>query len=355
MGSLRTNVAFTAASIAAVLVSGAVLMGYLSSAPSAFTLRLGFFPNVTHAQALYGITTGAYQKELQKEFGIDFTIQARAFNAGSTAIQALLSNQVDLVFVGPSPTLNGLAVAGPDVLRVIAGAASGGALFVVQPYLSLTTDADFGGKKFASPQAGNTQDIALKHFLLERGHQTIDRGGDVDVINAANPDILSLFQLGQVDGAWVPEPWATRLVREANAKVFVDERTLWPDGRFVTTHVVTTKRYLDGHSGILSAFLGAYVNVTLQLRLGNVSDLTIVNNAITNLTGTHLSEETITGAFMNLNITYDPIGPSLAMYLAWAQDLGFIPRGITANSLYDDLSLLNEVLEGMGLPLVTGL
>lgn len=354
MGHLRTNIAFSAASVAAVLLSIAVLFGYLSTAPSANTLRVGFFPNVTHAQALFGIATGVYQQA----FGSEFAIQTIAFNAGPAAISALLANQVDLAFVGPSPTLNALAVAGPDVLRVIAGAASGGASFVIQPSLDLTTNASFGGKKFATPQLGNTQDIALKHYLLGKGHQTRDKGGDVDVINAANSDILSLFQLGQVDGAWVPEPWATRLVLEAHAKVFLDERTLWPNRQFVTTQLVVTKRYLDGHRDILTRFLGAYVNVTIELQQATGSelrdDLRILNGEITNLTTSHLSNETIATAFTHLKVTYDPIGSSLAAYLTWAQDLGFIPQGIGATSLYD-LTLLNAILAGRGLPPVTGL
>ena len=351
VGHLRTNLAFSAASIAAVLISSAVLFGYLSTAPSANTLRLGFFPNITHAQALFGIATGTFQRA----FGSDFAIQTMVFNAGPTAIQALLTNNVDLIFVGPSPTLSGLAVAGPDVLRVIAGAASGGASFVIQPYLDLSTNASFGGKKFATPQFGNTQDIALKHYLLTRGHKTLDQlGGDVDVINAANPIILSLFKLRQVDGAWVPEPWATRLVLEANGRVLLDERTLWPSGNFVTTHLVTTKRYLEAHRNILTKFLSSYVNVTLQLQRADASNLTVVNREITNLTGSQLSDETITRAFSNLSVTYDPIGPSLATYLTWAQDLGFIKLGITAASLYD-LTLLNAILTARGLPPVVGL
>jgi len=347
---LQTNVAFAAVVIVSLLVSVAVLLGYLSTAPSASTIRLGYFPNVTHAQALFGVSTGLYQRA----FGVEFSIQARAFNAGPTAIEALLSNSVDLVFVGPSPTLNGLAVTGPDVLRIIAGGASGGALFVVQPNLNLTTDAAFSGRKFATPQAGNTQDIALKHYLTTRGHSTLDRGGDVDVINAPNPDILSLFQLRQIDGAWVPEPWATRLVREANGKVFLDERTLWPNGRFVATHLVTTKRYLDGHRDLIAKFLDAQVNVTLRLQQANASDLLAINKAIEKVTGNRLPDATIAAAFLNLNVTYDPIRTSLATYLTWAQELGFIPAGVSASPLYD-LTVLNEILARRGLPPVTGL
>src|SRR5437879_6551484 len=147
---------------AAVLVSIAILGAYLASAPSESVLRLGYLPNVTHAQALYGVSTGAYQAAL----GTPFAVDARAFNAGGTAMSALLSNRADLVFVGPSPTLNSLAIVGPDVIRIIAGGASGGALFVIQSTLNLTTSADYSGKKFATPQLGNQKDLALKSFLL---------------------------------------------------------------------------------------------------------------------------------------------------------------------------------------------
>jgi NitT/TauT family transport system substrate-binding protein len=352
VGHLRTNLAFTAVAIASVLLSGAVLFGYLSTAPAAPSLRLGFFPNVTHAQALYGIATGVYHRALQQASGIDFSIQPQAFNAGPAAIQALLSNHVDIVFVGPSPTLNGLSVA-PDILRVIAGASSGGALFVAQPSLTLMTDADFSGRKFATPQWGNTQDIALKHYLQTRGHKTLDEGGDVDVINAANAEILTLFKLGQIDGAWVPEPWATRLIQEANAKVVLDERTLWPGRQFVTTQVVTTKRYLERHPDIITSFLRTFVNLTLQLQRPSASDLGVINDEIYNVTTSRLKPETMSAAFGNFNVTYDPIAASLGTYLAWAQDLGFLSRDVQPGSLYD-LNLLNQVLAERGLPPVSG-
>ena len=354
MGNLRSGAIFTAIAIAALVVSAAVLFGYLSSAPSASTLRLGFFPNVTHAQALYGVSTGLYQRSLQQALGAEFAIQPQVFNAGPAAIQALLSNHVDLIFVGPSPTLNGLSVA-PGILRVIAGASSGGAVFVAQPGLDLSTNASYSGKRFATPQWGNTQDLALKYYLLNRtGHRTLDQGGDVDVVNAANPQIFTLFKLGQIDGAWVPEPWATRLIREANAKVVLDERSLWPRGQFVTTQLVTTARYLNDHRDILTAFLRAYVNVTLELQNATVSDLAIINDAIYNATNSRLDAGTIGAAFLNFNVTYDPIAPSLATYLKWAQDLDFLPRDLRTDALYD-LSLLNGVLDQLGLPRVSGL
>ena len=355
MGHLRTNVAFAAVAIASVFLSGAVLSGYLSTAPTGFALRLGYFPNVTHAQALYGIATGAYERALHQALGMDFSIQPHAFNAGPAAITALLSNHVDMVFVGPSPTLNGLSVA-PDILRVIAGASSGGALFVVQPYVNLTTDAGYGGKKFATPQWGNTQDIALRHYLLTKGHRTLDQGGDVDIINVANAEILTLFKLGRIDGAWVPEPWGTRLIKEANGKAILDERTLWleTNGEFVSTQLVTTKRYREQHPDVITAFLRAYVNVTLLLQREKKSDLEIINGEFKNLTTSSLDEDIIADAFGNMNVTYDPIAPSLRTYLAWTQDLEFLSRDVRLDSLYD-LTLLNQILEEKGLPPVTGL
>jgi NitT/TauT family transport system substrate-binding protein len=359
VGRLRTNLAFAAGAVTALLLSVAVLNGYIATAPPANALRLGFFPNVTHAQALFGIATGLYQQALG-----NFTVQPRVYGAGPNAISALLTNQVDVIFVGPSPTLTGLAVAGTDVVRVIAGAASRGEAFVIQPYVHLTTNGDLTGKHFATPQWGNSQDIALKHFLLVRGHTTQDRGGDVDIITPGNAGILSQFQLHRIDGAWVPEPWATRLVVEAGGVVCypaltgpspcLDHSTLWPNGQFVTTHLVTTKRYLDGHRDILTKFLNAYLNVTLRLERADPADLTIVNGEITNLTNVRLSQSIVDAAFPNLNLTVDPIATSLATYLAWAQELGFVPSGVDAKSLYD-LTLLNQILVGRGLPPVTGL
>ncbi len=347
MARFRTDLAFAAVAVAAVLLSIGVLVAYLSATPST-VVRLGYLPNVTHAQALYGISTGVYQRALGTEYSLD----ARAFNAGPSEVQALLANRVDLISVGPSPTLTALAAVGPDIIRVIAGGASGGALFVIQPDLNLTTSANLTGKKFATPQLGNTEDVALKHYLLTQGHRTLDNGGDVDVINVPNPNILSLFQLRQIDGAWVPEPWASRLVLEAGGKVFLDERSLWPDAQFVSTHLVTTKAYLDTHGDVIHRFLDAQVSLTFLLQNPNATMLTIINDAITNATGSRLADATIAAAFANMNVTYNPIKTSLTTYLMWAQALGLLPTDVDTGGLYD-LSLLNEILSSKGLPPVT--
>lgn len=347
MARLRTNAIIAAVTVGALLATATFLAVTRAPPPSPSTLRLGYFPNITHAQAVFGVATGLYQQYL----GEDIQLETRTFNAGPTAIESLLSNQVDVTFVGPGPTaVSGLAHT--DILRVIAGGASGGALFVVQPDLTLAADGDYSDKKFASPQAGNTQDVALKHYLFTKHHVTLDRGGDVEVINAANPDILALFRRHQIDGAWVPEPWATRLALEGNGKVQVDERSLWPPrGDFVTTHLVTTKAYLEAHRDVVKRLLEAHLDVTQRLQNPQPATLRIINDAITNLTGSRLGNATIAEAFHDLNITYDPIRSSMETYLQWSKDLGFVPQGVKADLLYD-LSVLNEVLLARGLPRV---
>lgn len=346
MRMTRAGVATAIVVAAAIISSVAYLAANRQPAPGPPTLRLGYLPNITHAQALFGGATGLFQRYL----GSDVRLDTTSFNAGPMAIEALLAGQLDVAFVGPSPTISGLTAA-PDVLRVIAGGASGGALFVVQPDLRLDTPTDYSGRRFATPQAGNSQDLALKHYLSTMNLHTRDRGGDVDVINAANPDILALFQRRQIDGAWVPEPWATRLVREGNGRVLLDERSLWPpSGQFVTTHLVTTATYLLGHQDVARRLLDALVEATLRLR-GNQTAQATVNGAIYNLTNSRLASSTVAEAFAHLNLTYDPIKTSFETYLQWSKDLGFVGGGFTDSSLYD-LRLLNGVLAARGLPRV---
>src|SRR5205085_5259451 len=170
--------------------------------------------------------------------------QSTVFNAGPTVIEALFANQIDVAYVGPNPAINGYVVSGGKDLKIIAGASSGGAVFVVRNDSGIRSPKDFAGKKFASPQLGNTQDIALRKYLLDNGYKTTDNGGNVTVMPVANPDILTLFLKKQLNGAWVPEPWGARLVKEANGRIFLDESTLWPDGKFVTANIAASTDYI---------------------------------------------------------------------------------------------------------------
>src|SRR6202162_3643070 len=171
-------------------------------------IRVGYFPNITHAQALVGRAGGQFEKAV----GPGVQIEWKAFNAGPSMIEALFANALDLTYVGPNPTVTGYVRSRGDAVRVIAGAASGGASLVVRQGAGIQNASDFHGKKVATPQQGNTQDVALRAWLRANGLKPRDKGGDVQVIPTSNPDELTLFLKGQLDAAWAPEPWAARLV-----------------------------------------------------------------------------------------------------------------------------------------------
>ncbi|MFN0095770.1 MAG: ABC transporter substrate-binding protein, partial [Dehalococcoidia bacterium] len=183
--------------------------------PDPVTLRLGYFPNVTHAQAL--VMTG--DGSLQKELGETVKLDTKVFNAGPAVIEAMFAGEIDASFIGPNPAINGFQRSNGEALRIVSGAASAGALFVVRPEANITAAKDLAGKKFATPQLGGTQDVALRAYLQDNGLKTKDKGGDVTILPTANADTLTLFQKGEIDGAWVPEPWGTRLILEAGGKV----------------------------------------------------------------------------------------------------------------------------------------
>src|ERR671910_2144058 len=226
-----------------VFVVGAMLLntGVTHSAyAQQKTLRLGYFPNINHAQGVIGIGDGSFQKTL----GDNVTLETFVFNAGPSAIESLLAGRLDVTYIGPNPAINGYVVSNGQADRVIAGATSGGASFVVRNDSGINSVQDLGDKKFASPQLGNTQDIALRKYLSDNGFNTIENGGNVTVLPITNADILTTFLKKEIDGAWVPEPWATRLINEAGGKVFLDEKALWPDGKFVTGNLIVRTDYL---------------------------------------------------------------------------------------------------------------
>ncbi|HLG36699.1 MAG TPA: ABC transporter substrate-binding protein, partial [Nitrososphaera sp.] len=217
-------------------------------------IRIGYFLNVNHAQAVIGIGKGDFHLALE---GIE--VRKQEFNAGPSVIEAMLARQIDVAYVGPNPAINGYLKSDGNLLRVISGAASGGAVFVIRNDAGIQSVADFDGKKFASPQIGNTQDVALRKYLLDNGYDTKEKGGTVEVLPAKTADIVTLMLKKEIDGAWVPEPWGAKLVKENNARIFVDERTLWPNGEFVTAHVIVRTDYLESNPETVKRFLKAHI------------------------------------------------------------------------------------------------
>src|SRR2546430_13816861 len=259
------------------------------------TLNLGYFPNLTHAVALVGVERGTFKSAL----GSNVKLETKTFNAGPALIEALFAGDIDIGYVGPNPAINGYVKSHGQALRIIAGAASGGALFIVRPGANIQKAKDLANKKLADPQLGGTQDVSLRYYLQQNGLKTADKGGNVQIIPTDNANILTLFKTGKIDGAWVPEPWATRLIVEGDGKVLVDERTLWPNGKFVTTNVVVRKAFLDAHPDLVNKFLQAHVD-TIQYILSNPdSAKSIVNDQIKLITGKALPSKEIDLAYNN--------------------------------------------------------
>jgi NitT/TauT family transport system substrate-binding protein len=313
-------------------------------------VRLGYFPNMTHAVALVGVARGTFQKA----FGSNARLETKTFNAGPALIEALFAGAIDIGYVGPNPAINGFVKSHGTALCIIAGASSGGALFIVRPGTGIKGPQDLAHKKLATPQLGGTQDVALRYYLQQHGLQTIEKGGTVQILPTDNPNILTLFKQGKIDGAWVPEPWASRLIVEGQGTVFLDERSLWPGGRFVTTNVIVRKGFLDEHPDLVSKFLAAHVETVQYIQANAGSAKTIVNNAIKSITGKGLSTKVLDHAFRNLDITYDPLAGTLVQSADRAFALGYLGSSKPdLNGIYD-LDPLNKVLASKGLTAVSG-
>jgi NitT/TauT family transport system substrate-binding protein len=310
-------------------------------------LRVGYFPNITHSQALIGLARGDFAEAL----GPDVRIEAIQFNAGPSVIEALFAGEVDMSYIGPNPAINGYVQSKGEALRIIAGATSGGAALVVRPEAGIETPDDLRGRKLASPQLGNTQDVALRNYLIANGLDTVERGGDVEIVPTQNSDILNLFQLGQIDGAWVPEPWASRLIVEGGGELFLDERDLWPEGDFVTAHIIASPRLLADHPEIVRNWLKAHVEVTRWAVDHPVEAQEILNGEFERLTGKRLDPRVLEMAWSRLRPTWDPISSSLVTSADAAYHAGFLPDEPDLTGIYD-LTLLNEVLQAQGLPAV---
>jgi NitT/TauT family transport system substrate-binding protein len=253
-----------------------------------------------------------------------------------------------MTYIGPNPTITGYVRSNGEALRVVAGAASGGAALVVRADAGIQKPSDFHAKKVASPQLGNTQDVALRCWMKANGLKSTDRGGDVQVIPLANADQLTLFLKKELDAAWAPEPWATRLIREGNGRLFLDERTLWPDGKFVCANLIVSTKFLKDHPDVVKNWLRAHVELTEWIHTHQSEAKKILNGQIQKETGKALPDAVLEESFGRLQVTYDPLRRSLLTSAKSAFDAGFLGRQMPDLSDLYDLSLLNQVLSEKG-------
>jgi len=300
-------------------------------------LRLGYFPNVTHAPALIGLDKGLFEKELGKT-----KLTRQEFNAGPNEVAALLGGSLDIGFIGSGPAINAYAKSNGEAVRLISGVTSGGAQFVTAP--DITKPEDLVGKTVVTPQLGNTQDVALKKWLADKG--LLDK---VQVTNMENAQTLDAFKSGQVQAAWLPEPWSSRLVLDAGAKVFVDEKTLWPDGEFPTTVVIVRTQFLNEHPQTVKAFLKGLV-ASIDYANDNEADAqAAVNKQLEALTGKALKPEVIERAWSNITLTFDPVAGEFKQ-LAEDQVTAKIAQQAPEVAGFADLTQLNAVLKEAGKP-----
>jgi NitT/TauT family transport system substrate-binding protein len=314
-------------------------------AAEAPTIRLGYFPNITHAPALVGVNKGFFQEALGST-----KLDAKTFNAGPAAIEALFSGAIDATYIGPNPAINGWAQSKGSGLKIIAGSTSGGAGLVVKP--TINGPADLKGKKIATPQLGNTQDVALRAWLKQNGLNADQQGGgDVSVLPQDNATALQAFTQGAIDGAWAPEPYLSRLQLDSGGKLLVNEKDLWPGGQFVTTHLIVTQDFLKKYPATVKKLLQGHLKSLDYIKNSNADAQKAANAQIEALSGKPLKDNVLAASFKNLNFTADPIAASLYTSAQHAQDVGLL-KPVDLKGIYD-LGPLNELLKAAGQPEVS--
>ena len=285
-------------------------------------LRIAYFPNIGHAIPIVGMEKGFFQNEL----GDTITIETRVFDSGPQVIESLFANSVDLAYVGPGPAINGFLNSENHNVKILAGAASGGASFIVHPDSEINSGSDFAGKKIAAPQIGNTQDVSLRHYLSENNLKSAEKGGSVIIYNISNPDIYTLFVKGDIDGAWVAEPWATILESELNGKRLFNEEELWPDQEFASVLLIANADYVEKNPDIVSSLLDSHHNTVTWINQNPIETRIVFNNFLNSHLGQSLSDDLVDTALSNLVITADPIPDSIHSFAEKADALGYLGR-----------------------------
>ncbi len=314
-------------------------------------IRVGHFPNVTHAQAVIGHGLSREGKGwFEGRLGADVEVRWFVYNAGPTAMEGIFAKTLDLAYVGPNPAVNAHLKSRGREIRIVAGACSGGAGLVVHAEDGIKTEADFKGRKIGTPQFGNTQDVAARAWLRSKGFRVTMTGGDVLVVPTANPDQLPLFLKGDLAGVWTVEPWLSRLLVEGKGRLYLDERSLWPQtgGRYVTTHLTSSVRFLAGHPDVVKKWVAAQVELTRWIQGHPNEAKAILNREIQAETTRALPAEVLDAAWNRLDLTWDPVRASLVKSADDAYRLGFLRERPDLSRIYQ-LEPLNQVLREQGL------
>ena len=302
-----------------ILFLGSLMTTAPSSAAAGDTIRVGHFPNVTHVQGLVAhhlSRTG--QGWFEQRLGPDVKIEWYIYNAGPSAMEAILADSIDLTYVGPSPALNAYTKSNGEEIRIVAAAAAGGAALVVQPDSGLKEPAHFRGKKIATPQLGNTQDIACRAWLSNGGLKITQTGGDAFIIPTPNPDQLTLFKNKQLDAVWTVEPWVSRLERDAGGKVLVEQ------SKDSITVLVSGVKFLKRKRDLAAKFVRAHRELTDWILSHPDEAKQMVRQELAAETKADVSPDLIAQAWKRIVLSNDPSIDEYRHFVADAQRAGFI-------------------------------
>jgi NitT/TauT family transport system substrate-binding protein len=319
-----------------------------NSGSSHVVLRLGFQANITHEPALAGIAKGFFTKNL----GTNVTLKTTVFSSGTEETTAILAGQLDAAYVGPNPAINAWSKSNGTAIKIISGAASGGASLVVKKGIS--SAAQLKGKSLATPSVGNTQDVAARYWLKQHGLTTTPTGGGDVGIKPIKPNSAAVleFASGQVDGGWEPEPYATEMVLDGGTRL-VNEASLWPGGKFVTTNLVVTQSFLKAHPSTVNGLLKGQIQVTDYINANPGAAAAAANTELTSLLGKGLKPNVLSAALPFLTFTNDPIASSLLTDAQHAVSVGLLSPVKNLSAIYD-LGPLNALLKAAGQPQVSG-
>ena len=306
-------------------------LGMAAARAAPLTVRVGYFPNVTHAQGVIGSHTSR-QKEgwFETRLGADVSIQWLPFNAGPSAIEGIFAGSVDLTYVGPNPALNGYIRSEGQEVRIIAGAAEGGAALVVAASSGIKSSADFRGRRVGTPQLGNTQDVAARAWLRAQGYKVTLTGGDVSVLPAANPDLLQLFTQGRIDAAWTVEPWVSRLEQEAGARVYLEQRDA------ITTVLAASVRFLNTHSDLAARFKRAHAELTRWINEHPAEAMELTRSGLTAEIRREVPSALIASAWQRLRFTAEVDRVRFTNLVEDARAVGLLRRSIPLGRLFPE-------------------
>lgn len=309
-----------------------------ASAAAPAQVRLGYFANVTHGQAVLGVSSGDFASAVAPA-----KFSTKVFNAGPSLIEALFANEIDIGYVGPGPALAANARSKGEGVRIVSGAAANGVLIVARKDSGINSVADLAGKKIATPQQGNTQDIAARHYLVKQ----LKQPNANNIVPIPNAEQVAMMDRGQIDAAWAPEPWGSRLVAEAGAKIIAEEKDLWPNKEFSLTVIITTPEFLAKHPETVKQVLGVHARWTERLSTEPQKYAGDLETALVNLSGKKLPPGLMAESIRRVNFTNEPLESTFLTMGQWAHDLGFSPAAPDISKLFDT-TLLKQVTSAAG-------